>query len=54
MPNQSFRFIKIESPPKGANYKLDQFLSAIPLQASRPTSLTVAEGYALVLATLED
>ena len=39
--------------PKGDNHGYDQFLCAIPLQASRPMSLTVGKGFAYVLAHTE-
>ena len=48
------RLIEIEYRRNGENYKRDQFLSAIPLQTSRPISLAVAEGFAYVLAIPED
>ncbi len=37
--------------PKGDSHGYDQFLCAIPLQASRPMSLAVGKGFACVLAT---
>ena len=40
--------------PKGDNHGYDQFLCAIPLQASRPMSLAVGKGFACVLATPKD
>ena len=40
--------------PKGDNHGYDQFLCAIPLQASRPMSLAVGKGFAYVLAIPKD
>ena len=48
---KGFFSVKRLHKPERDNYRYDQFLSAIPLQASRPISLAVAEGYAFVLAT---
>ena len=51
---KGFFSIKRLHKPERDNYRYDQFLSLIPLQASHPISLAVAEGYAFVLATPED
>ena len=51
---KGFFSVKRLHKPERDNYRYDQFLSVIPLQASRPISLAVAEGYAFVLATPED
>ena len=51
---KGFFSVKRLHKPGRDNYRYDQFLSVIPLQASRPISLAVVEGYAFVLATPED
>ena len=51
---KGFFSVKRLHKPERDTYRYDQFLSVIPLQASRPMSLAVGEGFACVLATPKD